>query len=97
MTEEFKVILILALAIVVFVFSTAALISDACRPTFNADDYEVKTIWIEENDTLGTYYARYADTNKVDRSEYINAIVELNNLNNSMIYAGDKIKVYVQK
>lgn len=96
MTEEFKVILVLVLAVVLFVFCIV-LISDARRPTFNIDDYEVKTIWVEENDTLGTYYARYADTNKVDRSEYINAILELNNLNSSMIYAGDKIKVYVQK
>ena len=64
------------------------------QPTFDEDDYIIKTVYVESGDTLYDYYYRYAKRG-CEVTEYINAIKDLNNMRNSTIYANTSIKVYV--
>ena len=64
------------------------------QPTFKEEDYTIKTIYVEEGDSLYTYYYRYSKTG-CEATEYCNAIKDLNNMRNSTIYANTSIKVYV--
>ena len=64
------------------------------QPTFDKEDYTIKTIYVNEGDSLYEYYYRYAKSG-CEVTEYINAIKDLNNMRNSTIYANTTIKVYV--
>lgn len=56
---------------------------------------EIITIVIERGDSIDGYWAEYAP-DWMDRYEYRKEIMELNNLDSCMIYAGDIIKLYIE-
>ena len=79
---------------VAMIIAFAVIIISVNKTTFNEDNYTVKTIYVEEGDTLYKYYNRYADQ-KTNPNDYCDAIKKLNNLKSSMIYANTTLKVYV--
>lgn len=93
MKTVFKAIIMLAVVIVISVLVING-VKNLWKPTFVEEDYEIKTITIQSGDTLSDYYFKYADTENCNQDEYLEAVRDLNNLRGSMIYAGDRIKVY---
>ena len=87
-------LIILSMLVILIIF--IALFKEIFKPTFNENEYDIITIVIQQGDTLTDYYLTYAKEN-TDRTEYITAIMRLNNLSSSMIYAGDTIKIYKYK
>ena len=93
---EFGYGIVAVILIVVMVVGFALAIANISKPTFNENDYDIITVYVEEGDTLYDYYYRYAK-NGTEVTEYTSAIKELNHLRNSTIYAGTTLKVYKAK
>lgn len=73
---------------------TASLIRDFITPTMNAYTWTETTHKVRAGETLWGIADEYRPAD-VDRSEYINAVVELNDIDGYMIYAGDNITVLI--
>ena len=94
MTDFGKGIVCAILGVLMIVGAIIAVVSIS-KTTFDENDYTVKTIYVNEGDSLYKYYYRYADTEKTSVEDYCQALKELNNMKSSMIYAYTSFKVYV--
>ena len=86
---------IIILFVAVIIIAIVNIHSDAKRQSNWESNRSVITIYVERGDSLDLYWSRYAPS-WMDRYDYRAAIMELNGMTNSMLYAGTTIQVYVE-
>ena len=70
------------------------LLSLASQPTMDAFDWKQESYTVKAGDSLWTIAAEYCPDG-VDRREWIEAVQELNNLEDSILYPYQKLTVLV--
>ena len=85
-----------ALILIVLVIGLFLLLIIAAQPTMNRVEWEVDTYIVKSGDTLWAIADRYCP-DIVDIREWIAEVKELNNLNDSTIHPGQRLKVLAPK
>ena len=89
------IILLILISIVIVVVGCRNIRADAQRQNDWQNNKRVITVVINYGDSIDGYWAEYAPS-WMGRELYRSEIKKLNNLQNTMLYAGDEIKLYVE-
>ena len=87
--------ILLALIVALLIFSTTFLVTGIIlRAQDSAPSYKYYTsISVKSGDTLGSIAQRYISKEYRDIDEYVNEVRSINHIDDSSIYAGEKIIV----
>lgn len=83
------------LTVLIMSIPTASVIQDYTRRTEWESTREIKTVYVNSGDSIDGYWAEYAPS-WMDRSDYREAIKELNGIDSCYLYAGQTLKLYVE-
>jgi hypothetical protein len=89
--KNLAIILVLA---IVLIAAISTISNDIKRQSEWTENRETITIRVGYGDTIDGFWAEYAP-DWMDRNQYRSEIMELNNLNNCNLRAGQTLKLYV--
>ena len=93
--KKFNTILILVLVIATIVVTFTTVSADMQRRSDWENNREVITVYIDYGDTLHGLWAEYGPS-WMDRREWTYEVMELNDMDSCMLYAGQTLEIYVE-
>ena len=93
--KKFNIIFILALIVITIVLAAQTVSADAQRRSHWENTREVITIQIIPGDTLHGLWAEYGPA-WMDRREWTYEVMDLNDMDSCMLYAGQTLEIYVE-
>ena len=93
--KKFDIIIICVTIIAAMIVAVTTVSADMQRRYDWEEHREVITVYIDYGDTLHGLWAEYGPS-WMDRREWTYEVMELNDMDSCMLYAGQTLKVYVE-